>query len=389
MYHWSDIDVDRLRNDRREATAELMRSQQLSHLLLTGFDHIRYATDYRTQIIAEAFDWFAAVVGADGQAEIFTPWVDETHADPLPDLPWVRAVHAMPSWAPVVGHPATWTAGVAKALSTATKVGIELIDPAVLARLKEALPGVEFVSVGQQLYDIRIRKTPEELVLLEDASIVNSAGAEAGLAAAVPGATDHDVLSAVMAKLQASGPEFLSHSLCNHRRGNGGWFAEGTVLREGDPFFFDIGVYGRHGYASDIARTGFVGGEPRPAVRAVYEKLLTAHRIAAETARPGVRVSEVDEAVNGYLSREGLPTTPYAMGHGVGLRACELPTIYRGGLMDRDQVIVEHSVISLEPETGLYVDGEFVLLKLEDNYAVEADGLRRLSPAGYGIEAPV
>ncbi|MFJ4229725.1 M24 family metallopeptidase [Paenarthrobacter nicotinovorans] len=386
MYNWSTINIDRLRQDRRTAIAELMQRNQLSHLLLTGFDHIRYATDYRTQIIAEAFDWFAAVVDRDGNAEIFTPWVDETQANPIVDLPWVTAIHAMPSWAPVVGHPETWTRGLAAALKGATKVGIELIDPAILGRLQAVLPQANFVSVGQELYDIRIRKTQDEIILLEDASIVNSIGAEAGIEAAVPGATDHDILAAVMGKLQESGPEFLSHSLCNHRRGNGGWFAEGSVLREGDPYFFDIGVYGQHGYASDIARTGFVGGEARPEIRAVYEKLLNAHRIAEETAKPGVLVSKVDEAVNKYLSSEGLPTTPYAIGHGVGLRACELPTIYRHGLFDRDQVIVENSVISLEPETGIEVDGEFMLLKLEDNYLVQSDGVRRLSPAGYGLE---
>jgi Xaa-Pro aminopeptidase len=385
MYDWSEIDIDRLRSDRRAALTELMRQHGLSHLLLTGFDHIRYATDYRTQIIAEAFDWFAAVVDAEGNAEIFTPWVDRTHADPVADLPWIKAIHAMPSWAPVVGHPETWTRGVSTALAGATRVGIELVDPQLLRRLEEALPATTFEPVGQALYDLRIRKTPEEIRLLEDASIVNSIGAEAGIKSAEAGATDHQILAAVMGTLQECGPEFLSHSLCNHRRGDGGWFAEGTTLAEGDPYFFDIGVYGRHGYASDIARTGFVGGDTRPAIKAVYAKLLRAHEIAAETARPGVRVSEVDDAVNRYLAAEGLPTTPYAMGHGVGLRACELPTIYRSSIIDRDQVIVENSVISLEPETGLEVDGRFVLLKLEDNYVVQSDGVRRLSPAGYGL----
>ncbi|MCV7032398.1 M24 family metallopeptidase [Mycobacterium sherrisii] len=386
MYDWSTVDIDRLRSDRREAVADLMRRHGLSHLLLTGFDHIRYATDYRTQIIAEAFDWFAAVVDRDGRTEIFAPWIDETHAAPVADLPWISKIHPMPSWSPMVGHPETWTAGLTGALTGATKVGIELIDPAVLQRLKGALPAADFVPIGRELYDIRIRKTPEEIRLLEDASIVNSLGAEAGFKAAEAGMTDHDVLAAIMATLQASGPEFLSHSLCNHGRGDGGWFAEGTVLAEGDPYFFDIGLYGRCGYASDIARTGFVGGDTRAEIKTAYAKLLKAHEVVAESAKPGVRVSQIDEAVNKYLRSEGLPTTPYAIGHGVGLRACELPTVYRGSLTDRDQVLVENSVIALEPETGLEVDGRYILLKLEDNYVVERDGLRRLSPAGYGLD---
>lgn len=386
MYDWSEVDVDRLRRDRREALGDLMKQQGLSHLVLTGFDHIRYATDYRTQIIAEAFDWFAAVVDQDGTAEIFAPWVDRATADPVDDLPWISKIHPMPSWAPMVGHPEMWTAGLAGALAGATKVGFELIDPAVLGRLETTLSATQFVPVGRDLYDLRIRKTAEEIRLLEDASIVNSLGAEAGFKAAEPGMTDHDVLAAIMARLQESGPEFVSHSLCNHSRGDGGWFAEGTVLAEGDPYFFDIGLYGRHGYASDIARTGFVGGDTRAEIKAAYAKLLKAHEVVAEAAKPGVRVSQIDDAVNEYLRKEGLPTTPYAIGHGVGLRACELPTIYRDSLTDRDQVLVENSVIALEPETGLEVDGRYLLLKLEDNYVVEHDGIRRLSPAGYGLD---
>ncbi|WP_186296379.1 M24 family metallopeptidase [Mycobacterium tilburgii] len=51
-------------------------------------------------------------------------------------------------------------------------------------------------------------------------------------------------------------------------------------------------------------------------------------------------MSVIDDAVNDYLRSEGLPTTPYAIGHWVGLRAYELPTIYRGSLTDRNQVLV-------------------------------------------------
>lgn len=166
------------------------------------------------------------------------------------------------------------------------------------------------------------------------------------------------------------------------RRGSGTWFAVGNELREGEAFFFDIGCYGAGGYASDMARVGFVG-EPPAAIRAAYRRLLEAHRIGEETARPGVRASEIQAAVNGYLERQGLPITPYSVGHGIGLRACELPTIHRADRMDRDQMLAEGMVIALEPETAVEVDGRPVVLKVEDDYVVERDGLRRLTDAGY------
>ncbi len=384
MHDWPAFDAAWLRRERWGKTAELMGRIGLDHLLLTTFDAIRYATDVRTLIIAEGFDWFAAVVGRDGECEVLVPWVDEVVREPDPDMPWVRALHPLPSWTPAAPHRAFWVGALARVLRArgARRVGVDLLDGALLEDLRGELAETSFTSVATELYDLRLRKDPVEIELLAAASAVNSRAAEAALAAARPGALDHDVLAAAMASLQRAGVEYLSHSLCNVRRGSGTWFAVGNELREGEAFFFDIGCYGAGGYASDMARVGLVGEPPAP-VREAHRRLLDAHRVGEETARPGVRASEIQAAVNGYLERQGLPITPYSVGHGIGLRACELPTIHRADRMDRDQTLAEGMVIALEPETAVEVDGRLVVLKVEDDYVVEADGLRRLTDAPY------
>lgn len=384
MHAWPEVDLAQLRRERWGRTAELMAGLGLDHLLLTSFDSIRFATEYRTLIIAEGFDWFAAVVGLDGDCEVFVPWVDEVLADPDPALPWVRALHPLPSWTPALPHRKFWVEALAGVLRSrgARHVGLDVLDAALLEGLRAALPEASFTSAATELYDLRLRKDAAEIELLAAASAVNSRAAEAALAAARPGALDHDVLAAAMASLQRAGVEYLSHSLCNVRRGSGTWFAVGNELREGEAFFFDIGCYGAGGYASDMARVGFVG-EPPAALREAHRRLLEAHRIGEETARPGVRASEIQAAVNGYLERQGMPITPYSVGHGIGLRACELPTIHRADRMDRDQRLAEGMVIALEPETAVEIDGRLVVLKVEDDYVVEADGLRRLTDAPY------
>ncbi len=96
-----------------------MVEQKVDHLLMSGFDNIRYATDYRTQIIGESFDWFAAVVNADGGAELFVPWVDERQDEPLHDLPNIRAVHPLPSWTPAVPQAGYWARTIASRLDGA------------------------------------------------------------------------------------------------------------------------------------------------------------------------------------------------------------------------------------------------------------------------------
>lgn len=385
MFTWPTVDEESLRASRRGRADELMARLGLDHLLLTSFDNVRFVTDYRTLIIAEAFDWFAVVTDSSGECEVFVPWIDEEHERPDPAMPWIAAERPLPSWTPLHPHLGYWVRALAEVLRArgARRVGFELIYADLLDALRAELTGVEFVPVSAELHDLRLRKDPVEIELLAAASFVNSRAAEAALEGARVGMLDHDVIALAMESLQRAGVEFLSHSLCNVRRGSGTWFAVGNELREGDAFFFDIGCYGRGGYASDMARTGFVGEPPAPVADA-YRRLLEAHRVGEETARPGVRASEVHEAVNGHLRDRGLPITPYSMGHGVGLRACELPTIHRSDRMERDQVLTEGMVISLEPETGVEVDGRFVLLKVEDNYVVEADGLRPLTDAHHG-----
>jgi Xaa-Pro dipeptidase len=384
MYDWPVVDWDSLRSTRSGKIAELMSQRGLDHLLLTGFDTIRYAVDYRTLIIAEGFDWFAAIVDHDGACDVFVPWVDEESEHPDQELPWIRSVRPLPSWSPALPHIRTWTESLVRVLRQrrARRVGFDLVYADMLAALRQEVPELEFVPVAADLFDVRLSKDPIEVELLAAASRVNSRAAAAAMEAAKVGITDHEILAVAMEGLQRDGAEFVSHSVCNVRRGTGTWFAVGNELAEGDAFFFDIGCYGIGGYASDMARTGFVGEPPRE-VQGAYRCLLEAHHIGEERARPGIRASEIHEAVNQYLRSHGFAITPYALGHGVGLRACELPTIHRADRMDRDQVLQEGMVISLEPETAVEIAGRLVVLKVEDNYLIQRDGLRRLTDAPY------
>lgn len=384
MYDWPEVDHAELQRRRAERAHSLMDSLGTDHLLLTSFDNIRYVTGYRTQIIAEAFDWFAAVASRDGDYEMFVPWVDEISRDADPSHPGLSAVHPLPSWTPAIPHLSYWTRALCGVLAgrQARRVGYEMLYAELLGPLRQALPEVEFIPVTTALHDLRMRKDPLELTLLEAASKVNSLAATSAIKAARAGLTDHDILATAMASMQAAGVEFVSHSLCNVSRGSGTWFAAGHELRDGDAYFFDIGCYGPGGYASDLARTGFIG-EPPENVQKVYRQLLAAHRVGEALARPGVAASQVHEAINAELRGQGLPITPYALGHGVGLRACELPTIYRADRMARDDILEEGMVISLEPETAVEVGGRLIVLKVEDNYIVTADGIRRLTDADY------
>jgi len=387
MYAWPEVDTPALRAHRVARTAEVMAAHRVDHLLLVGADHIRYATDFRAHLTNEP-DWFVVVVDAAAETDVWVPYVDESIDDPDPALPHLRRMHPLPSWSPATGNPVRWIESITEGLRRrgVRRVGHDTIDSTLLEGLRANLPHVEFVPLSVELHRMRLVKHPIEIELLEAASRVNAGGLEAALAAGQVGATDHDVLAAAMRYQQAAGVEFVTHSVCNLRKGSGDWFAYGARFREGDPFFLDIGCYGAGGYASDAARTGFVG-EPHPLVAKAFAHLEAAHQLAQELAVPGARASAIQAGVNDYLTGHGLGHTPYAVGHGVGLRICELPTLHRPDRMDADVLLEVGHVIALEPETSVEVDGKLVVLKVEDNFVVEANGVRQLTIAPASTQA--
>lgn len=381
MYVWPVVDGDALRSHRFEVTKGLMANRSVDQLLLTGADHIRYATDFRSHLTNEP-DWFVMIVDSEGQSDVFVPYVDEVISAPDPLLPGLAAMHPLSSWSPALGSPRYWVTQIAAELRRrgAHHVGYDTVDYRLLSDLERELPGVRFTSLGEDLYLARQLKHPIEVELIEAACRVNTGALEKALSIAAAGQTDHDILATAMHYQQAAGVENVTHSVCNLRRGSGDWFASGARLRDGDAFFFDIGCYGLGGYASDAARTGFIG-EPRPEVLRAFQHLIAAHDLAQSLVRPGVRPSEVQRAVNSYLTGHSLGSTPYAVGHGIGLRICELPNINDSSRMDRDLVFESGHVIALEPETSVEVDGQLVVVKIEDNFVLEGSTLRALTIA--------
>ena len=382
MYEWPSVDWRVLRADRTVRLRELMTARGLDHMLLMAFDNVRFATDYRVMTIVENYDWFTAVFDESGQSRVFVPFVDSRVDHPVEDLPDLVAWLPTPSWSSATMHADIYVGLLAQELSRlrARRVGYDIIPHQVIAGLEARLPDVTFEPMAVELFVLRAEKHPIEIDLLDASARVAAIAAEEALHAVQPGMRDYDVMAVAMESMQRQGAEYLTHSVCNVRLPKGEWFPRGQTLVEGDAFFFDIGCHGHGGYASDICRMAFVG-DPRDEIVHAWDVLLEAYRAGQAVARPGTRVSEIHEATNGVLRKRGLPHTPYAVGHGIGLRACEWPTIDRHEMISADPTLVVGATIALEPETYVEIGNRPVVLKVEDNFVVEANGLRALSTA--------
>ncbi|MSX45420.1 MAG: M24 family metallopeptidase [Actinobacteria bacterium] len=371
-----------MRRSRTSRVVELMNNLNLDHLILTGHDQIRYATDYRSLLVSEANDWCALVFSREAEGVMLVPDVDQEELLDGQNKPILRRV-PVPSWSPASLHPHYWIEHIGFELlrGRAKRVGFDRIPWNILQGLTEKFPDIEIVGVEKELFELRAVKEKVEIRLLELAGELNIDTIHKAFSQASKHNTDAWILGQIAAGQLSGGAEAFTHSMCNVR-GSESWFPQGVEVGPRGAFFIDVGCYGVGGYASDLTRTCFVG-EPDTTVSAAYKVLQDALRIGQEIANAGVRVSLIDSAVNSYLISHGLPGTPYSMGHGIGLRSCEVPTVYRGHLMDDDKVLEIGNVISLEPETRVTTAEGTYVLKLEDNFVIEPGGARSLVPPAY------
>lgn len=385
MFEWPQVAWEELRQFRSNNIRRVMQEKGVDAVVLTGPDNIRYATDFRAWFIIEAFDWYAALVTKEGESYIFVPFVDEDVKDPEAESPWIREYIATPSWVSSASQPGVWARVLRKKLEALgiKRVGMEAAPLGIQEALRQDMPQAQFRPVEKELAVVRQIKHAEEVKLIEASATVASLGCSAALESIIDGQADNEIVAVAVHKMHQLGAENVTHHLCLHKQAED-WYAHGKRLWEGDSYAFDVGCYGMGGYGSDMCRTAFVGTPPK-VVQDAYALLRQAYGEGQAAAKPGIKASQLDAIINGVLTKSGYPRTPYSMGHGVGMRACELPIIYRREMMDEDVELKEGMVITLEPETRVEHRGVKSFLKLEDTFAVTATGLRRLTQSGYNF----
>jgi Xaa-Pro aminopeptidase len=133
----------------------------------------------------------------------------------------------------------------------------------------------------------------------------------------------------------------------------------------------DFGVI-LSGYCSDMTRTVYVG-RPSTEARGVYSAVKQAQQAAVDAVRPGISVSEVDQAARKSLQNSGLAKYfTHSTGHGVGLEIHEAPRVAAG----QTEILQPGMVITIEP--GVYVSGKWGV-RIEDMVVVTERGCEVLT----------
>ena len=223
-----------------------------------------------------------------------------------------------------------------------------------------------------RLSALRLRKSTYEIECLTAAIDVTCAGLRNALTEVRPGAFEfapQGALEGTFLRLGAERPGFASifgsgpnsvtlHYNSNRRR-----------MEEGDLLVMDVGAKLRY-YCADVTRTVPVNGRYSERQREVYNLVLAAQTAAAEAARPGVTIKDLDDVARKVIEDAGYERRhfPHSVGHWIGLDVHDV-----GGKVP----IEEGCLFTIEP--GIYIAEEHLGVRIEDDYLMTATGAVKLS----------
>ena len=257
----------------------------------------------------------------------------------------------------------------------------------IIAGIRQASGAYEVVPADALVRACRLIKSPAEIALMQRANDITLAALKVVWAQTAKGMTGKDLgdlVATTTVKLGGT-PEF-SLALLNEASSYPHGSVKPQAVREGSVILMDCGC-SLYGYQSDISRT-WVYGEPSAKQRKVWETVKQGQELALQTAKLGLAVGAIDDAVRGYYQAQGwgpgyrLPGLPHRTGHGIGLDGHEPPYLVHGDTTP----LAAGMCFSDEP--GIYIPGEFGV-RLEDCWTMTADGPKTFTPLAKSIDDPV
>ena len=249
----------------------------------------------------------------------------------------------------------------------------ELLPVSQHSRFAETLCGITLVPVGSLCVKLRSVKDAAEIELLRKACNITDKAYQYALLIARPGITEIELcteLKYYMAKVHKALPSFDFIVAAGENGSMPHAIPSDRVIKNGDMVTLDFGAQ-YMGYRADMTRT-FAVGKPNARMKKIYDIVLRAQTMAAETLGPGVACKTVDAVARDYIAGKGFgPNFGHGLGHGVGLQVHELP-----GLNGRNELALAPGMaVTVEP--GIYLPGVGGV-RIEDTCVITENGWESL-----------
>jgi Xaa-Pro aminopeptidase len=235
----------------------------------------------------------------------------------------------------------------------------------------------DLVPLTKPIGRVREIKEPQERAALREAAALGSQGMDFVLSHLKEGVTEKEMVKSLEIYWLHEGGErlaFPAHIAFGESSSQPHYTVSDRKLKQGDLVLIDIGVVLNH-YHSDMTRVVSFG-KPSAEIEQIYQIVYEAFQAAIQICRPGVKISDVDEAARDLIKQAGFGDRfTHGLGHGVGLEIHESPRIRSIG-PDATRVLEEGMVITIEP--GIYLPGVGGV-RLEDMILITASGSENLT----------
>lgn len=228
--------------------------------------------------------------------------------------------------------------------------------------LEDELPAAVFSDARALMMDIRLIKSPAEFELLKASAELADAAIAAGKEALAPGVTEYQVMAAVEAAARAAGGENYLVAIAGDGTRELIGPPEDKPIEPGSVVILEIAVQVK-GYWTQVARV-FVAGQSTSEQRAIYRAVYRAYQAAADAARPGRTLEEVDGAAHAALSAAGYADyVEHDTGHGIGLDMPEPPRVEQGAKtpIQAGMALVLHPAVRVPGVGGAFVGGTVLI----------------------------
>lgn len=237
-----------------------------------------------------------------------------------------------------------------------------------------------FVPVGNVTAPMRLIKDDGELALLRSAARATAEGLNAAARAVKPGVSENEIAAVIQFEYKRRGCQASSFPSIVASGLNATvlhYTQDWSTLQDGDVVVMDVG--GEYSmYAGDVTRTLPVNGKFTPRQREIYDIVLGAHIAARDAFKLGVSTigrnspNSLHRVAFDYINTHGKDLHgqplgqyfPHGTSHYVGLAVHDVG--------DNTKPLEPGTVFTIEP--GVYIREERIGVRIEDTYAVKADG---------------
>ncbi len=384
------IDWDRLRLERVEKTQRRMKAEGIDALLLWQDENVRYLTSQRAIMLQyRSVTHYGVLLGQEAGPVLLTSGGEIDRVREA--MPWVPHIEAIPHMTEpglvenvtrnqILPHLEAFGADRGK-------VGIDAATFTMRQVFEKELAGVEWVDGEHFMYLSRVRKLPDEIQALQEATAIADAVTQTAIDHVRAGVRECEVAAEAMRTLFRLGGEFAHLAspfvASGERMSPPTRFATDKIIRHGDIVFIDIGaMWG--GYFGDVGRT-VICGKPSRRQQEIYTAVYECLHAGVEQMRPGNTNVQATRAFLDKAAEHGLEKNfiNLYIGHGCGVSPNEPPYVGEAATGAMEIEFRPDMVFAIEPLIWVPNVRGGGGVRVEDMIWVREDGPEYMSRAPY------